>query len=163
MTVYDFHQQLRQGQQGETTVHDWLRSQGWNLRPATMPEQKQGIDFWGSKPGRGAASFEVKTDTAAHRTLNAFVELQSNSKTGKLGWLFTCQADVLLYWIPKMDTLHWMNLTAIRTAYADWKELYPIKTVHNGTYYTTGLVVPLEVFETCAIYTYHLNPIPPAA
>lgn len=164
MNPYNFYTQRAIGHAGEAVICDWLNSQGWQLRPATDAEQRQGIDFWGCFPSKGATSFEIKTDRRAHRSGNAFIELESSNKTGKLGWLFTCEADVILYWIPGLDLVLWMQPDNIRNAYQDWKDLYSLRQIPNDGYYTTGLIVPLESFQTAATYTYHLWPqLPPAA
>lgn len=159
---YLFHQQNKVGQKGEAILDNFLKSLGFTLRLATRREQRSGIDrimMYPGGTGDDAVSFslEYKTDEKAHKTGNAFLETISVERAGEaeiLGWLWSCQADRILYYVVGWDAVYQCHPRVLRYYSEEWLEKYPLRRVKNKDYYTTGLLVPLKVIKEVAEVVY---------
>ena len=151
MRVYTFDEQYNHGKQGEQQIARWLQPV-YSIDFATdRHQQDQGIDLIGTHRETGElVTFEVKTDRAAHRTGNAFIEVVSNSNRGSIGWVQKCKADWLIYWIPGLHRIYQVRPYELRVALKDWQYEYPLKSSQNQTYSTQGFIVPLIELETVA-------------
>ena len=148
--MYDFAEKLAEGEAGEATL-DKLWDARWQVLKAGRDDQRRGIDRWlidSSIDERH--SLEYKTDTTAGRTGNAFVETVSVSTTNKPGWAVSSQAQWLIYYIPKPETVYCIKLARLRQALPMWRKQYPSRDVQNRGYVTTGLLGPLDEFEKIA-------------
>lgn len=150
MTVtYDFDAKLRQGERFEAEL-DAIFSRDYDIRKATMHEQRQGIDRIFTRKDDGAVCrVEYKSDLTASKTGNAFVETVSVDMTGKPGWAYTSQADYLVYYLPKDGTLYVITFDVLRRRLPAWKR-FPSRQIPNRGYKTVGLLVPLAEFERIA-------------
>lgn len=89
---------------------------------------------------------EVKTDLKMYRTGNFFIETQSNTARGTLGWLSCSEADRLLYLSFGEKKLYDLDLPEVRRFLSGRR--YPVARsstggVHGGVlYHTKGIVVP---------------------
>ncbi|MFN8452449.1 MAG: hypothetical protein U0521_28560 [Anaerolineae bacterium] len=147
---YDFRVQKAAGEQGEKLL-DAFFERAYEITPATAAEQRQGIDRHFVNRATGAKlTVEYKSDSAAKRTHNAFVETVSVSARGKSGWAYTSQADWLAYYVPGDELVYLIRFERLRARLTTWAARYPVRHALNDSYKTYGLIVPLEEFERCA-------------
>lgn len=147
---YNFADQLSHGKRGETFL-DRFFAHWFRIEPAAPEEQRHGIDrHFHHLKSHDDFTVEYKTDSAAARTGNAFIETISVDTEHKAGWAFTSQADVLLYYVPGKDTVYILKMAAIRARLPLWRQTCEVREVPNGGYHTHGLLVPLQELERCA-------------
>ncbi len=91
---------------------------------------------------------ELKTDTRAYDTGNAFIETVAVDRESKLGWAYTSTAHWLLYFIPQNRRIYRIALEVLRVELPSWEGRFPTRRIPNrgarGDYFTHGLLVPLE-------------------
>lgn len=152
---YDFNTQKAIGAKGEEFLDLYFTST-YEITPATDTEQRQGIDRWFTDRESGRHfSVEYKTDSTATKTHRAFIETMSNLEHSKQGWIYTSQADYLIYYVPGKDyVIYWVRFEVLRRAFRSWALTYPVKKVPNRRYTTCGLVVPLHELEVIASIVY---------
>lgn len=147
--VYSFTDQKAIGDQGEATIMAHF-SDEWLITKAYPAQQKQGIDFNFQHRERGISrTVELKTDTKASRTGNAFVETYS-AFPHKKGWAYTCQATYLFYYLPQDCLIYVFRPKELLELLPIWEKKFPIRDVPNKerTYWQTrGLLVRLSEFE----------------
>jgi len=149
-TTYDFRTQLATGEEAERRLDAWF-AHWYAIEPATMDQQRQGIDRIFTRRDTGRAfKVEYKTDSRASATGNAFVETVSVDTTGKAGWAYTSQADMLLYYVPVSEVIYVIQMTSLRRHLPRWQQQYPARRIPNQGYCTHGLLVPLDEFERIA-------------
>lgn len=147
---YNFDDQLSHGERGEVFLDRYF-SRWFRIEPATEEQQRQGFDrIFHHRKSRSAYTVEYKTDTAAARTGNAFIETVSVDAAEKAGWAFTSQADMLLYYVPGKNIVYILKMAAIRARLPFWLQTCEVREVPNNGYHTHGLLVPLEELERCA-------------
>lgn len=151
--MYTFDTQLRQGAQGEHRL-DAFFAHDWHITPATAIEQHQGIDrHFVHRASGEALTVEYKTDYTAARTHNAFLEtVSADTPPEKLGWVYTCQADYLLYYVPGEGLIYVLRPERVRHFVGHWSHWgRPAVGIPNSGYRTWGFVVPLRVLERLAV------------
>lgn len=161
MTVtHDFEASKAAGVAGEQRVAALLRERGCIVTATAQADQWLGIDFYVTPPaGLPPYTLEVKTDRAAHRTGNVFVEILSNEETGRGGWARDCTADRLAYLVDESDIVYFFELPQLTKLAAGWERQarrgdrgFRVQRVSNrgpdGRPYTTvGVLVPQALFE----------------
>lgn len=148
--IYDFKQQLARGQSAEQWL-DGFFSQWYITVPATMEQQRQGIDrIFVRKDNNDTYKIEYKTDWTAGKTGNAFVETVSVDTTNKLGWAYSSQSDYLIYYIPGDMLIYVIQFLELRNQLPRWCVEFRSRRIPNRGYYTIGLLVPLDEFERIA-------------
>jgi hypothetical protein len=146
--MYTFKDQLREGVRGEHAL-DVFFAPAWIITPATGDEQRQGIDrhFTHRMTGQ-PLTIEYKTDYVAGRTHNAFLETVSvDTPVERPGWVFTCEADYVLYYVPGDGLVYVLDPLTLRhfvQHLSHWR--YPVSVPNRG-YRTWGYPVPLRVLE----------------
>jgi hypothetical protein len=147
--VYAFKTQLSKGERAEAELTKHFE-EWFVIREVSRAEQRAGIDrIFQPKDGGPVLKVEMKTDWTASKTGNAFVETISVDTTGKKGWAYTSQADVLLYYLPDDLLIYWMPFATLRFHLPRWCQ-YPTRKITNSGYCTYGLLVPLAEFEKYA-------------
>jgi hypothetical protein len=160
MSVYDFDQQMKQGDAGEGFLDQYFASKGYTIQPATRDQQRQGIDREFTSPRTGKLSLvEYKTDHTAARTGNAFIETVSVDVAGKMGWALTSQADILIYYIPPAHTIYVLPFMALHWEMPRWLRDYPPRQAQNNGYVTHGIIIPLTELALHAIRVYDVQGI----
>ena len=80
-TTFDFEAQLKQGFEGEAELVAHLTAQGWHCIKATIAQEKTGIDYICKHKKTGVTrTIEIKSDSRASHTQNAFIETVSVKK-----------------------------------------------------------------------------------
>ena len=150
--TYDFKEQLAEGQAYERRLDQHFSQFNIEIRPATMDEQREGIDrfFTHRKTGKVDA-MEYKADSLAGRTGNAFIETVSVDTTNKPGWAVASKARYLVYLVTDPETIYLIDMRALHVALPVWKARYPVRQAQNFGYRTHGLLVPLLELERIAI------------
>jgi hypothetical protein len=146
--TYNFQTQHKKGKEAEYFIYALFQDR-FNVIPAPSYMQAEGIDFTFSDRVNGQVhTVELKTDTRAALTGNAFIETVSNSREAIHGWAYTSQADWLLYFLPQKRLIYRIDLKELRMEMAGWERLYPVRSIPNqgrgGDYNTVGLLVPLS-------------------
>ena len=125
---------------------------GWTIeRQATGQEEWDGIDLFARDPEGRLVKIEVKHDERAAQTGRAFIETVSNDQTGRAGWVYSCEADVILYMVPGDGCLvYWLAPVALRGRVSDWLQRadrregrFQHVSAANVGYRTRGVGVPL--------------------
>ncbi len=145
---YDFQEQLTKGQIYEGKVKDYLeREMHMSVETTDMDLQRLGIDFI-TRSQYATMSVEVKSDTRAHQTGNAFIETVSVEKDGvveKRGWVYTTCAQILIYYVVNTGELYFIDMSVFKRVAAGWATgKYPERSIPNKTYIGRGLLVPLS-------------------
>lgn len=148
--IYDFKQQLTRGASGEKWLDDFF-AQWYIIVPATMEQQRQGIDrIFVRKENNAVYRVEYKTDWTASKTGNAFVETISVDATNKPGWAYSSQSDYLIYYIPGDMLIYVIQFLELRGQLPKWCVEFRSRRIPNKGYCTVGLLVPLAEFERIA-------------
>jgi hypothetical protein len=147
--TYTFGQQIAAGQAGEAILDGWLELE-YEVTEATREEQRRGIDRW-AKKGNKTIGVEYKTDFRGHTSGFGFVETISVDKAGKQGWLWTTEADWVVYWTPGNQTGIVLSPEILRQNAYQWTKKYNVKTASNPSYHSYGILVPLEELQRVAI------------
>ena len=149
--TYDMGQQLAKGEAAEDHL-DHHFSDRFTITLATREQQRVGIDRLFEKPTTGKTyTIEYKTDWTAGRTGNAFIETVSVDTMNVMGWVYTAQAEWLIYYIPGRQTIYIVRFSALREVIDAWIQQYgPEKAIPNEGYFTRGIIVPLEEFSLLA-------------
>lgn len=152
--MHDFHDKLAEGHAHERFLDEWFR-RWFDIEPATLDEDRRlGVDRWFTSRETGQRfGVQYKADSRAGETGNAFVETVSNDRTGTPGWVHTCKADYILYYIVGWELVYVLEPAELRRRLYGWKARYREVTVANKGYQTHGLLVPLDELEKCAHVT----------
>ena len=150
--TYDFKEQLAEGQAYERRLDEHFSQFNIEIRPATMDEQRQGIDrFFTHRTTGKVDAMEYKADSLAGKTGNAFVETISVDTTNKPGWAVASKARYLVYMVTDPETIYLIDMRALHVALPVWKARYPTRQAQNFGYRTHGVLVPLHELERIAI------------
>lgn len=152
--IYDFPTQLEEGQKYEQRLDEHFRTFQVQITPATMEQQRQGIDRVFFFPATGSIdTIEYKADSIAGKTGNAFIETVSvdTPSISKPGWAITSQAKYLAYMVTDPETIYLILMQRLRANLPTWQQRYPTKAAQNQGYRTLGVVVPIRELERIAI------------
>lgn len=147
MTRTDFAECLKFGENGESLLDKYF-SKEWNISSTSRQQQQQGIDRVFIRTNERYA-IEYKTDSIAAGTGNAFLEISIFAKPHKPGWVYTCTADFLFYFVLD-STVYIVRPNKLRLHIDRWIATYPLKKVQTHghkkyqNYQTQGVLVPLE-------------------
>lgn len=148
--IYDFRQQLHQGQAGEHRL-DQFFSEWYDIAPVGMEQQRQGVDRMFKRKDNGTTyKVEYKTDKTASSTGNAFVETVSVDTANKPGWAYSSQSDYLVYFLPEDLLIYVIAFDRLRSHLPQWAKCHRTRRIPNKGYHTVGLLVPLDEFEKIA-------------
>jgi hypothetical protein len=148
---HTFAAQYEQGKQAEQLLDRhfarWYKIQ-------TIPlstERAEGYDrLYIRRHDRQPFKVEYKTDWVAAETGNVFIETISVYEERKPGWMYTSQADVLIYFIPPRGEIHIVKMPLLRMIFPSWKTRYKETFAMNEGYRTYGVLVPLKQFTRFA-------------
>lgn len=152
--VYNFKTQLALGQAAEVEVSQILRS-WFRVERASFEFDKLGIDFFLQQKNGAIWSAQLKTDFAAARTGNIFLEFEIASESHKsAGWSLSCIAQVLIVWIPDLRKIIFADTVAIKKDLIELKREYGLappvknKSKNGKPFFAYGILMPISHFET---------------
>lgn len=143
--MYTFAEQFEAGQRGEYLI-DGIMGRFVDIKPVTRQGQRKGIDRIFKGDGE-RWKVEYKTDFLAGKTGNVFLETVSVDTADKKGWLYTSDADYLLYYVPDTLAFYLAKMEVIRRQSLWWQRQYPKGGAKNPGYSSEGILVPLREFE----------------
>jgi hypothetical protein len=146
-STHGFNQKIKQSEEDNKAL-DKFFSQWYDILRMELPVDKIGIDrLWTDKERRVRYSVEYKADRRTAETGNAFVETVSVDKTNAPGWVYTCAAQFLVYYVPQWNKAWVMSTIAIKNKVDDWKKKYKTYPAANENgYQTFGIAVPFKEF-----------------
>lgn len=149
--TYYFSDQLDKAEEYERKLDRYF-SKWYDIRTVGMDAQRRGIDRIYRNDDRKLA-VEYKTDFLTQRTGNVFIETVSVDRTGKLGWAWTSQADIIVYLVAP-NTIYIANPYDIRDHIEFWKQQYGERSVQNKSYKSKGIPLPEKQFaKVCKVRT----------
>lgn len=156
---YDFKTQLAKGEAEERVLDKFFQGRGWKTMATTMQDQRRGIDRWFECSMQdGVYSVEYKADFRAHETGNVYLETVSVGKydasgefqVKKRGWLWTTEANYLMYYIPGDLRVMLFVPGDLRDFVVENEGKYRSVSVKNSGYQGRGLLVPIIDIEKIA-------------
>lgn len=158
--TYNFRRQHSQGKEAERFIYATFQER-FNVIPAPAYLQDRGVDFTFTDRVNGQVyKVELKTDSRAVRSGNAFIETVSIAREGEAhqeGWAFTSISDWLLYYLPNTmpPRIYRIGFEPLRLMLPAWISAYPERRIPNedkrrGFYHTVGVLVPLEELNRIA-------------
>ena len=131
----------------------------YNIVVATPAHQRQGIDrfFVHRRDGRLIYRVDYKCDARAGMTGNLALEHVSVVRRGQrdvLGWLHTTVADLIVSYVPALDTAFVLEVASLRVAWPDIMALFPPKFASTGgehPYQTLNCCVPIAWLRDAAL------------
>lgn len=108
------------GSIGEAFVEAFLTWCGLEVQRVARDEtwQPRGVDFLTRSQGLAREPLRVEAKTDQYATGNLALETVSNCTTGRQGWLWTSQANVLAYYFTKTDELFLFDLPRLSAWFA---------------------------------------------
>ncbi len=163
LKVHNFQEYLDIGEGGERELDEHY-SQWYYIEPtyyqhdATVDLQRLGIDriFTSICDGR-RITVEYKVDKRSGDTGNAFIETISNDKNGKLGWGYTCCAQVVVYYTPHDGTVYMLDALKLKDDMGKAMSCFSEVPAQNENYRTFGRKVPLDVLKKLARGTFKIG------
>lgn len=144
--TYSFNRQHDRGKDAERFIYE-LFQPAFNVIPAERYLQDAGVDFlFTDRTTNKTWQVELKTDSRAARSGNAFIETVSVKRPGEeiRGWAYTSEADWLLYFLPQLPRIYRLSFEELRVELPAWVSRYPVRSIPNKTWETIGLLVPLS-------------------
>lgn len=150
--AYQFHTQYEQGKRAEAFLDRYF-SRWFIVAPIPVGREKaEGFDrIFTRRSNYEQLKIEYKADWTAAVSGNAFLETVSVDSEHKAGWVYTSQADVLVYFVPPHGLIHMLSLTSLRALLPSWRLRFREVTAPNDGYNTRGLLVPLAQFGKYAV------------
>lgn len=150
---YNFKEDYARGLEGEEFLDDFFARQysEITITPVNIDTQRNGVDRIFSNEQR-TWNVEYKTDYIAEKTQNIFLEMTVNHyPTPKLGWVVGSQADILIYYIPKV-AVYSIPFSLLRTQLDTWVTQLGWRLVINNRrkknqYSAYGMLLPLWRLE----------------
>jgi len=155
--TYSFDEQLRIGKAAERLLDTYF-SQWYSIEiipheiEVLIHSDRLFIDAYGHH-----TIVEYKADYIGHRTGNAYVETVSVASENKPGWVYTSQADVLIYWVVGNGQVIAVSPKQLREKLPGWEVHYHTIQARNETYYGAGVLVPISELRKLSIYEGELH------
>lgn len=156
--VHGFAASFTAGKRGEHVLDRFFARRGIRVTPVSRTEERRGIDrVFGLQDGRNV-NIEYKTDEAAARTGNVFIETISVDSVPKHGWGFSCEADWIVIYIPGLSSAYVVRPQVIREHLYSWTSMFKVRAATNDGYHTYGVLVPVWNIELVAAAKYEIEP-----
>ena len=146
-----FDIQNRKGKQGEREIKEYYKNKGVNVVDVSNKKefQQQDIDFFFN-----GQSVEVKTANYLNTHNNIILEIVSNDNENdyKMGWLYTCTADVMIFYNPKTKIMYQFFTNDLLEYYNKNKDIiyhekYYSKEFEKAEYIKCSLLAYIPVDE----------------
>ncbi|HMN10867.1 MAG TPA: hypothetical protein PKD55_00930 [Bellilinea sp.] len=151
MTLYNFKDELRHGQDGEARLDKFFEGLGFAIQPANRDEERQGIDRWFTNGEGDRRSVQYKTDFMSQDTGNLAAEIISVDRPLAAGWAFTTTAAWIAYYRYVVGDILWIPTAAMQARLADWIVTYKCKPTQNKRYRTINVYPPVAEWEAIAV------------
>jgi hypothetical protein len=162
--VYDFATQLAKGKEVEAQLDLFFSPQFDRIETVGMASERAGIDRIFYRGGR-EYTVEYKADFKSYETGNCYAETVAYGKynedgnfvAGKLGWMYTSQANYLIYVVMHPEDVDGLGMAyitepkALRVWIDDWAERYREVQVKNKGFQGRGILVPLRELERVSV------------
>lgn len=148
---------------GDEAEVDAYFGRWFSIEQATREQERCGIDrIWTDRKGRVFA-VEYKADRRAAETGNLFIETESVDTARTPGWALTCQAQLVVVYVPGRREVFVLDTLRLKAALPDWMERFPRVEAVNRGYSTWGHAVPMDVvLGACCRRQHRLAPGPAA-
>lgn len=157
--VYRFQAKLDEGESFERQLDGYF-AHWFHIQPGNKDQQRRGIDrIFTDQQGR-VFTVQYKSDSTAAQTGNAFIETISVDHQNKRGWAYTCEAQILIYYIPPTRTLYVLSTVDLKQMLERWTAEHTLKIIPNEGYNTIGAIVPLKELRAIAKNTISLKKEP---
>jgi hypothetical protein len=113
------------------------------------------------KNGDKSFFVEYKSGIQTHYTGNIFLETISVDNPCKPGWVYTCQANFVLYAVLLDGMILVFKPDDLRRQIAELKTKFPEKPTGKGqnkNYNTHGIIIPLNYAQNLAVKIIYLEP-----
>lgn len=148
--VYSYAVQLAKGKEAEALLDAYFSH--W-YRIEVIPHEVEleiGSDRLFVDPYGNQTVVEYKADYIGHRSGNVFLEtLQFNHLNG---WVYTTQADVLVYWVVGTGQVLAVRPPVLRDMLARWRATYPTVGTANETSRGAGVLLPITELQKVSIF-----------
>lgn len=143
----EFERDHELGEVGEEAVLSLLQNHPFTIDVLDVRPyehwQRRGVDFiWRNEEG----VFALDAKTERRSTGNLFLETVSNTVTGELGWLYSSQADFIVYGFLDRNVWYFFDLEQMRRV-VDQNPGFPTRRAKtpmgDGGYETEGVLVAL--------------------
>lgn len=141
---YDFREQLNEGKKGEW-VMDKYHAPLYHVKKVDMELERVGIDrIYITKATGMQYHVEIKTDFMSQDTGNIVVETVSVDTDNKIGWGYTSQADVIIFYLWYLQEILYFNPALIKSRLDWWQKTFRNVRIKNNDYFTHGILLPLS-------------------
>lgn len=149
-TPYGFREQLKKGEHHEAALDAHFASL-YEIMPVSIELQRLGIDRrFEDKQTHAQWLVQYKADETAAKTHNAFIETVSVDTEDIPGWIYTCCAQILVYYVPPLGKVYILSVPKLKWAAREWIREYEPRPAPNDTYTTWGICPPLTELESIA-------------
>lgn len=151
MTKFTETPQWKSGSNVADFLDAYFSAQGWQITPTSRHEERDLC--LGDRHFRRADKhllIEYKSGLQTAQTGNVFLETVSVDSQNLAGWVFTCQADWILYAALGNDKLLFFRPANLRNGIVWLQATFPTKKTgkrQNANYDTHGVIVPLAYAE----------------
>lgn len=148
--------QFKQGMHVEAFLDGYFTGRGYRVVPATAQQER--VECKGDRClhlGEKVHWVEYKSGIQTFYTGNVFLETISVDTANKPGWVYTCQADAIVYAALLNQKLLFFRPATLRANIEALKQRFPtVKTGkgQNANYNTHGVIVPLAIAEAEIAY-----------
>lgn len=150
--TYSFQEKLAQGKNAEEFL-DKFFGRWYRINDIPLEIEKRihadrlFVDLNGTQ-----TVVEYKTDFMCHQTGNLIVETISADTTNTPGWVYSCQADMLIWWVVGLSEILCLRPVDLRANIAEWEAHYRKVTIKNEGYNTIGIAVPINRLRRLAVW-----------
>lgn len=125
-----FNTQNRKGKQSENEIKEYYQKKGVKIEDVSQSAEYYAFDIDLILNGQ---TVEVKTANYLNKHNNFIFEIVSNDNEEdyKKGWLFTCKADVIIFYNPKTKTMFQFFTNDLKKYYENNKT-----NIYHEKYYT---------------------------
>lgn len=155
MTAFEHTTQFYQGKAVEEFLDEFFSRRGWRIEQTTPHEER--VLCLGDRHFRSGLQhlhIEYKSGIQTYFTGNVFLETVSVDSANKPGWVFTCQADYLMYATLLNGCILVYRPDDLRAQMDGLKARFPERPTSKGQnkgYNTHGLLVPLADAKRFAV------------
>lgn len=155
--IHDFYKSRAVGKAGEAILDGYFAR--WYSIEVIPPDIELRIhaDRVFIRPDGSQRLVEYKTEHMASRTGRLFIEVVANDVSGAPGWIYTSQADVLVWYFPETGEIMAAPLQAVRDALPGWRGRFSEARAANPGYNSVGLLVPVSELRPLCEWTDIIN------